>query len=431
MKIIHIIPGSGNTFYCENCLRDSALVKALRRHGHDVLMAPMYLPMFSDTQSQSREAPVFFGAVRLYLTERFKWARKLPLPVQKLLDSSPALKIAARMAGSTNAQGLDELTLAMLQCDHENISNEADRLIDWLESSERPEVVHLSNALLLGLAPKIKNKLKTSLVCSLQDESAWIDPMLPEMRRRIRKAMAERARYVDAFVAPSEYYSERMRDFLQLDPARIRLVHVGIDLDEVSPHTPPFDPPVIGYLSRITSSMGFDILVDAFLTLKREAQFNTLKLRVTGGSVGEDKKFILRLKDRLAAAKVLNDVEFIEDLSREARLRFLDSLTLLSVPSRYPEAFGTFQIEAMAAGVPVVQPAIGAYPEIIEATGGGKTYDPNTPQALASAINELLSDPDNTAALGKRGSNSVFGNFSIDAMARKMVELYSQLLELQ
>jgi len=78
MKIVHIVPGSGGTFYCQNCLRDNALVKALRAQGHDVVMVPLYLPMFADEPGISGEAPVFYGAISLYLRQRLPFCESLP-----------------------------------------------------------------------------------------------------------------------------------------------------------------------------------------------------------------------------------------------------------------------------------------------------------------------------------------------------------------
>ncbi|MCB8999672.1 MAG: hypothetical protein H6540_06370 [Bacteroidales bacterium] len=68
MKILHIIPGSGGSFYCGNCLRDSKFVEALRQSDHQVVKLPMYLPLFADEHDLSGDIPVFYGAVSIYLT---------------------------------------------------------------------------------------------------------------------------------------------------------------------------------------------------------------------------------------------------------------------------------------------------------------------------------------------------------------------------
>ena len=100
---------------------------------------------------------------------------------------------------------------------------------------------------------------------------------------------------------------------------------------------------------------------------------------------------------------------------------------MFSVPALYGEAFGLYVIEALAAGVPVVQPRTAAFPELIEATGGGVLCEPGDPQALAEAIEELLLDPARARALGEAGRRAVFEKFSAEAMARDMVQAYGQL----
>ena len=65
MRILYILPGSGGSFYCQNCLRDMALADALRQRGHTVISMPLYLP--ATAQAAAPDAvPVFYGAVSLY-----------------------------------------------------------------------------------------------------------------------------------------------------------------------------------------------------------------------------------------------------------------------------------------------------------------------------------------------------------------------------
>ena len=156
MKIVHIVPGSGGTFYCENCMRDNALVKALRRMGHDVVMVPLYLPMFADDPELSEDVPVFFGGINVYLQQKLALFRKTPRWLDRLADARWILELAARKAGTTRAAGLGDMTLSMLRGADGNQAKELDRLIKWLAENERPDIVHLSNALLIGLARRIR-----------------------------------------------------------------------------------------------------------------------------------------------------------------------------------------------------------------------------------------------------------------------------------
>ncbi len=62
VKIAQLAPGSGDNFYCENCLRDATVVRAMRKLGHDVLMIPMYLPLVADKDGRVSNAPIFLAA---------------------------------------------------------------------------------------------------------------------------------------------------------------------------------------------------------------------------------------------------------------------------------------------------------------------------------------------------------------------------------
>ena len=68
------------------------------------------------------------------------------------------------------------------------------------------------------------------------------------------------------------------------------------------------------------------------------------------------------------------------------RSRFFESLDVMSVPATYDEPKGVSLLEAMACGVPLVQPRRGAFTEIVENTGGGLLVQPDDPQSLAEGI---------------------------------------------
>ena len=110
--------------------------------------------------------------------------------------------------------------------------------------------------------------------------------------------------------------------------------------------------------------------------------------------------------------------------STKGRVRFLEDLSVLCVPNPKGEAFGVYLLEALGAGVPFVQPAVGATPEIAEATGGGILFDPAEEGGLRKALGSLLRNPDRARDLGSRGREAVFEGFNIDSMARKMIEIY-------
>jgi len=430
MRIVHIVPGSGGTFYCQNCLRDVALVKALRELGHDVVVVPMYLPLFVDDQDVVGDAPVFFGGVNVFLQQQFALFRRTPRWLDRLLDSRWMLERAAAREGSTHAADLGAMTLSMLQGADGHQRKEVERLIAWMRDIERPDVVQVSNALLLGVARELKLALDVPVVCSLQDEEGWLDATGAPYAQQCWTALAQNARSVDAFASVSHWYAERMARRMDTPADRIAVVPLGIEAGQAAaPPSPSFQPPVIGFLSRMAEAQGLDVLVDAFLELKQRPRWSDLRLRATGGVTPADQRFVETLHRRLSRHGVDGDVEFVHSFDKDERHGLLQSVSVLSVPARCPEAFGMFMLEAWAHGVPVVQPRTGAFPEVIEAGGGGVIYDPNTASALPDALEALLLDPAKASALGAQGHRSLMERYTIERMARDMAALYSTLVE--
>ncbi|MCP4312290.1 MAG: glycosyltransferase family 4 protein, partial [Bacteroidetes bacterium] len=88
-----------------------------------------------------------------------------------------------------------------------------------------------------------------------------------------------------------------------------------------------------------------------------------------------------------------------------------------------------YLLECMASGIPVVQPMLGASPEIIERTGGGVLYKENTPEALAQSLEKLLSDPEEMDRLSRSGVEGVDKHFHIDIQAARMIDVYKKAIE--
>jgi glycosyltransferase involved in cell wall biosynthesis len=168
--------------------------------------------------------------------------------------------------------------------------------------------------------------------------------------------------------------------------------------------------------------------VEAYIRLRQRARAGKPRLRVGGSCGPADEGFVHSLRERLQASGLLGDVEFLPNPDRADKLELLHSLSVFSVPARYGEAFGLYVIEALAAGVPVVQPRAAAFPELIEATGGGVLCAPEDPQALAEAIEGLLLEPARARALGEAGRRAVGERFSAEAMARGMEETLGRLV---
>ena len=423
MKILQIIPGSGNTFYCENCLRDDGLVRTLGAMGHDAAGLPLYLPLMSDEPEALDDAPVFFGGINVYLQQKFGLFRRTPRWIDRLFDSPRLLRWAARRSGMTRATDLGETMLSMLRGEHGRQVKELERLVDYLVAHDPPDVVCLSNALLLGLAERIQQALRVPVVCMLQDEDAFVDALPEALREQVWSVLGERAGQADAFVAVSRYYADVMRRRLALPADRVHVVHTGIAVDRWPARAGPPEAPTIGYLSRLCPAKGLDLLVEAFEALRAGGAPEGLKLRVAGGWTDGDLPFIDGVRRRLSEAHLADDVELLGNLDADDRRAFLGGLSVLSVPTRAGEAFGLYVVEALACGVPVVLPRHGSFVELVETTGGGLLVEPNDPAALADAIGQLLADPARAAALGAAGRRAVAEKFSAEGMARAFLRV--------
>ncbi len=426
MRIIQIIPGSGGSFYCGNCLRDSKYVEALRASGHEVTKIPMYLPLFADEHDLTGDIPVFYGAISIYLKQQFPIFRKAPRWIDRLLNSKPMLKLASRFAGSTRASGLEEMTVSMLLGEKGQQKEELEKMVDWIAEHCKPDVIHLSNALLVGLAQQLSEKIGAPVICSLQDEDQWVDVMKPSSQKMVWDLMSERGNFVSKYISVSDYYTSEMKKVMHLPEDKLETIHIGVYPENYEFHLPSTKKRNIGYVSRMNHELGMDILVDAFIILKRNPEFSDVELHLTGGSTGDDRKFIREQNLKISDAGLGDFVKYYEDFAEEGLKDYFRNVSLISVPVRKGEAFGIYLLEAMASGVPVVQPALGAFPEIVSRAGGGIIYEPNTPEALAKALAEALTDSQKMDLLSSKGREGVAAHFHVEGQVEKMVHAYSK-----
>jgi glycosyltransferase involved in cell wall biosynthesis len=429
MNIVQLTPGAGKMF-CGNCLRDNAFVAQLRSLGHEALMIPLYLPLTLDEPDQSAGTPIFFGGINVYLEQKSAFFRQAPDWFHDLLGSRPLLEWAAGRAAKTRAAELGELTLSMVRGEEGNQARELDILLEWLRAQPRPDIICLSNVLLVGLARRLKRDLGAPVLCMLQGEDSFLNALPDSHRKLCWKTISERARDVDLFVAPSHYFASLMRDRLELDPEKLEVVYNGINLDGYSETTQPpssLASPVLGYFARMCREKGLPTLVEAFIQLRERAKVGPVRLRIGGSCGPADEPLVAELRRRLEAAGVAKDVEFHPNLDRSAKVAFLRGLSVFSVPASYGEAFGLYVIEALAAGVPVVQPATAAFTELVEATAGGVLYPPDQPLALTEALEKILADPHRAKALGTAGRNAVFERFSVSAMTHSLLARFEVL----
>ena len=248
--------------YCGNCFRDNALVRALRELGQDAVMAPLYLPLTLDEPDQSAGTPIFYGGIGVYLAQKSRWFAAAPQWLRRRLASPRLLGWAAGRAAKTRASEVGDLALSMLRGDEGRQTRDLDELLDWLKSQVRPDVVFLSNALLVGLGPRLKAELGARLVCLLAGEDAFLDALPEPQRGASWQTAARQAASVDIFLAPSRYYAELMRDRLGLAAERVHVLPVGINLEGYPPPTTGGRPgpttPTLGFFARMCREKGLE-----------------------------------------------------------------------------------------------------------------------------------------------------------------------------
>jgi glycosyltransferase involved in cell wall biosynthesis len=220
-----------------------------------------------------------------------------------------------------------------------------------------------------------------------------------------------------------------VRRRLDLDTDKVHVIYPGISLDGFDPAPTPPKVATIGYLSRMCPDKGLDTLVDAFIELKHNERLRNARLRISGGMNPGDESFVEGLRRRLTETGCLDDVEFLGRFDRTARQAFLKTLSVLSVPEKQPVACGMYVIEALAAAVPVVEPAHGAFPELLQVTGGGLLYDPKDAHGLRGQLEKLLLDPDSADRLGKKAREAVLANFSAGRAGEQIVGLCEEVTE--
>ena len=407
MRIAQLTPGTGH-FHCGSCLRDHALCQALRRRGHDATMVPLYLPFVLDGSSPDDE--VQMGGVNLYLAHAAPWTRRLPAFLHRWLDRPGFLRWSSRRGDMTDASSLGPMTLAILEGEHGGLSEELERFAEWMTHVDRPQVLSLSNVMLLGLVRPLKRRLGVPLICSLQGEEPFLDALPKKWRERAWAALREWVGDVDHFVAVSRWYGERMAERLGLSEDRWSVVHNGIDLDALAGaeqrRAPAPETPTIGYMARLCEDKGLPTLVDAFLELRRRGSVPGLRLLACGAQVKADRRLERALRKKIERAGATEDVHLQANVSLEQKVEALRLMSVLSVPATYGESFGLYLLEALAFGVPVVQPRHAAFPEVLDATGGGVLCEPDDPISLADGLESLLLDRSRRATRrwGSRGA---------------------------
>jgi glycosyltransferase involved in cell wall biosynthesis len=423
MRIAYITAGAAGMF-CGSCMHDNTLVSALVAAGHDALLIPTYTPIRTDEADVSQRR-VFFGGINVYLQEKFALFRHTPWLLDRLLDARRLLGWVSRFAVNANYQDLGDLTISMLQGEHGHQHKEVRKLARWLAREVRPDVINLTNVLLSGMVHEVKRELGVPVLGTLQGDDIFLEALPEPQRSKALTLIRDHCREMDGFIATSRYYADFMSSYLAIPRERIHVVYPGLNLrGHGGPPLRDGGPPVIGYFARVCPEKGLHVLAEAFRLLRDFPGAPPARLRVSGWLGENNRAYFERVRQTLTAAGLGDRFEHVESPDHASKVRFLQGLDVMSVPTTYREPKGLYVLEAMANGVPVVQPRHGSFPELVEATGGGLLVNPDDPRDLAGGLCRLLEDVARREELGRKGKEAVHSRFHAAAMAEQTVTVY-------
>lgn len=424
MRIVHLAAGAGG-MYCGACARDTTLARGLISRGHDVQIVPLYTPLRFDGGDPLATAPVHLGGINAYIEQMVPAWGQLPGLLRRPLDNAALLNWVSRFAVSTSAADLGPMIVSVLKGVRGRQRGDVKALVRYVQQSGRPDLISITNSLLTGVAPALKEAIGVPIVCGLQGEDEFVRSSPEPYRSQAIELMRLNARSVDMLLAPSADYARIMSEFLAVAPERVRVARVGIDAApyrlESRARVYPF---TIGYLSVITPLKGLDLLIDAFIALAGSGR--EIELAVAGKVM--NRPYWTSLVDKLEAAGLALRVRYDGEVDFEGKLRFLRGCSAFCLPSRAYETRAVSAIEAQAAGLPVVGTDSGILPEMLAATGGGITFESGNAESLATAIARLMDDPEGAVEMGARGADGVVRHFSAERLVEQTLSAFEDVL---
>ena len=455
LRIVYLTAGAAG-MYCGSCMHDNALAKAMRQAGDDVLLQPLYTPIRTD-ETDIAERALFFGGIHVFLLQKAPWLARLPRWTRSWLDRPGFVRWASRRAVRTDPALLGELTLSMLRGEHGRQAEEVHRLVGWLADTARPDAILLTNLLIGGAIPTIRQRLpNTRIIVTLQGDDLFLDHLPSEMRANAVDLCGKLARHVDCFITHSRFYRDKMAATLGIDTSRFEVHPLSIDLaafapepvipepDSPEPDSAVDPPPAssgqpttgrhhgrplvrrtsdeirIGFLARIAPEKGLHLLAEAFQRIARRPGHETISLHAAGWLGPQHRSYLAEIQAKLTRAGLADRFVYHGSPDLAGKVRLLRSWDVFSVPAPYEDPKGLFLLESLAAGIPVVQPDHGAFSELIADLGGGILVPPGDVDALAEALSELATDGQSRAQLMLNVPGPLYQRHSIEQAAARL-----------
>ena len=365
MKIVYLTAGAAGMI-CGSCLHDNALAKSLIQQGYDCLLVPVYTPIRTDAENVSVDQ-VFMGGINVYLQQKLPILKYLPKWFDGFLNQSWIITPLTKNAGKTSPKLLGALSVSMLKGTQGRQRKEFQRLLDWIEKDLQPEIIVFTNLLIGGCIPDLQARTKAKIFVTLQGDDIFLDSLPANYRSQAICLMQGLVPRVDGFLIHSRDYATRMAKLLNIPDKKLHVVPLGIDVVDfrnlaIQPKTT--DQFVIGYLARMAPEKGLHRLVDAFIEIANEPEFQHVQLHLAGWMGAQHDSFWKTQVEKLTKAGLDNRWTYHGSIDRKQKAEFLSSLDLFCVPTTYEEPKGLFLLEAIASGTSYLQPDHGAFPEI-------------------------------------------------------------------
>ncbi len=304
------------------------------------------------------------------------------------------------------------------------------RAVRRLARRFRPDIVHLHFCVVFSLLPGAirlggaSNIVATEHISLPSVRRPWGRDIPARLRNRLCLALIRR------ILAVSGYVRRRLIESDHAPPNKVRVLYNGVDVGRFRPRPDAQglaaararlglspENEVVTSVGQLIEAKGMSYLIDAAAELRDRPQL--VVLIVGDGdrrSALADQVRRLGLGERVRLLGGRDDVDEILAVS-----------DLFVCPSVWDEALGYVNLEAMAAGLPVVASRMGGIPEAVRDGETGLLTSPRDAKALAEAIERLLADPERRQAMGRAGRRRVEESFSMERAIEDTVALYHEL----
>lgn len=391
-----------------------------------MLLQPLYLPIHDEGEgADDPSQPIRMGGIETWLAIRTPLLGRLASVMGGALSSRAALRLASALGDMTDPSALGPMTEATLRVESEALRSLLER-VGREVAAYKPDVVILSNALLLGLAPVLREATDATIVCTLQSEVSFIEDLQEPWPERVWDALKALTASVHGFVSVSRAHGAEMAARLGLSLEDIFVVPHGVQTDAFSPLEAPHRHRRIAYVARIDERHGAHRLLQAFADLP--AGDVPATLHVAGSLTSQDRPYLNRLKRLATELNVEDRVAFSPNCTPAEKRSLLGHSGVLCVPTAR-EAAGRYVLEAWSSGCAVLAPRVGSLVEWLEESGGGVLYDPNRESALSTALQTLCEDEQLVATLAKKGESAVQERYSDGHMAQGMLRALRSIMQ--